>query len=118
MLLPWVRYIAIGLDQDGDDVFNDLRLPNCYLHLAWARRSYLDKRSPVSVRYGTCLLDIITIMMEHRMNAGYMVWLCHACVGRRDVGARHYDGVGDVGHASDWPCRPKGSHIDHQVWYL
>jgi hypothetical protein len=44
------RYIAIGHDVDGDGVFREKRLPNCYLHLAWARRSYLDKRSPVSVR--------------------------------------------------------------------
>lgn len=44
------RYVALGLDVDGDDVFYEQRLPNCYLHLAWERRSYLDTRSPVSVR--------------------------------------------------------------------
>lgn len=38
------------MDRDGEEVFREARLPNCYLHLAWARRSYLDKRSPVSVR--------------------------------------------------------------------
>ena len=40
------------MDRDGDEVFREARLPNCYLHLAWARRSYLDTRSPVSVRLG------------------------------------------------------------------
>lgn len=44
-----VRYIAVGMDEEGDEVFYEKRLPNCYLHLAWERRSYLDKRSPVSV---------------------------------------------------------------------
>lgn len=45
----YVRYIAVGMDEEGDEVFYEKRLPNCYLHLAWERRSYLDKRSPVSV---------------------------------------------------------------------
>ena len=40
------------MDRGGAEVFREARLPNCYLHLAWARRSYLDKRSPVSVRVG------------------------------------------------------------------
>ncbi|GAB5029782.1 ycii-related domain protein [Nannochloropsis oceanica] len=50
------RYIAIGLDRDGDEIFREQRLPNCYLHLAWARRSYLDQRSPVSVWWDYALV--------------------------------------------------------------
>lgn len=50
------RYVAVGLDKDGDEVFHEQRLPNCYLHLAWARRSYLDERSPVSVWWDYALV--------------------------------------------------------------
>lgn len=50
------RYVAVGIDRGGKEVFREARLPNCYLHLAWARRSYLDQRSPVSVWWDYALV--------------------------------------------------------------
>lgn len=44
------------MDRGGKEVFREARLPNCYLHLAWARRSYLDTRSPVSVWWDYALV--------------------------------------------------------------